>query len=84
MPPARSRYGGHADWYDSWNKPNAERNATGPPLLLGPGDGFCLDVGCGSGCCFAVLPGPGRTVVGLDRAARACTGTQAQGRRIGG
>jgi len=27
MPLTRSRYDGHAEWYDAWNKPRAERNA---------------------------------------------------------
>ena len=69
MPLARARYDGHAEWSDGWNKPHAERN--GPDLLelLGPGDGLCLDLGCGSGLYFDVLAATGRTVVGLDRSA---------------
>jgi SAM-dependent methyltransferase len=62
----RSRYDGHADWYDSWNKPNAERNAPEVLELLGRGDGLCLDLGCGGGLYFDVLASSGRTVVGLD------------------
>jgi SAM-dependent methyltransferase len=69
MPLTRSRYDGHAEWYDSWNKPNAERNASEVRALLGPGDGRCLDLGCGSGLYFDVLADTGRTVVGLDRSA---------------
>jgi SAM-dependent methyltransferase len=61
-----SRYDGHADWYEEWNKPNAERNAAEIRELLGPGDGRCLDLGCGGGLYFAVLASTGRTVVGLD------------------
>ena len=63
----RSRYDGHADWYDDWNKPNAERNAPDIARLLGDGDGLCLDLGCGGGLYFDVLASTGRTVVGLDR-----------------
>lgn len=63
----RPRYDGHADWYDSWNKPNAERNAPEIVELLGDGDGLCLDLGCGGGLYFDVLASTGRTVVGLDR-----------------
>jgi len=37
--------------------------------LLGPGDGLCLDLGCGGGHYFDVLAATGRTVVGLDRSA---------------
>lgn len=69
MPLTRSRYDGHAGWYDSWNKPNAERNASDVLELLGPGDGLCLDIGCGSGLYFDALAAAGRTVVGLDRSA---------------
>ena len=69
MPLTRSRYDGHADWYDDWNKPNAERNSSEVLKLLGPGDGLCLDLGCGSGLYFDVLASSGRTVVGLDRSA---------------
>jgi ubiquinone/menaquinone biosynthesis C-methylase UbiE len=69
MPLTRSRYDGHAEWYDSWNKPNAERNASDVLDLLGSGDGLCLDLGCGSGLYFDVLTATGRTVVGLDGSA---------------
>src|ERR1044071_2230269 len=66
---ARARYDGHADWYDSWNKPNAERNAPDLLELLGQGEGPCLDLGCGSGHYFGVIASTGRTVVGLDYSA---------------
>jgi ubiquinone/menaquinone biosynthesis C-methylase UbiE len=69
MPLASSRYDGLADWYDGWNEPNAARNAAEVADLLGPGDGLCLDLGCGTGQYFGTLAGTGRTVVGLDRSA---------------
>jgi hypothetical protein len=69
MPLTRARYDGHASWYDSWNKPHAERNAPDVLELLGPGDGLCLDIGCGGGLYFGTLAAAGRTVVGLDRSA---------------
>ena len=69
MPLTRSRYDGHAEWYDEWNQPKAERNAPDVRELLGPGDGLCLDLGCGGGLYFDVLAATGRTVVGLDRSA---------------
>jgi SAM-dependent methyltransferase len=65
----RPRYDGHADWYDDWNKPNAERNAPEIAQLLGHGEGLCLDLGCGGGLYFDILASTGRTVVGLDRSA---------------
>ena len=69
MPSTRSRYDGHAEWYDGWNRPHAERNALEVRELLGRGDGLCLDLGCGSGLYFDALAATGRTVVGLDRSA---------------
>lgn len=69
MPPSTARYDGHADWYDAWNRPHAERNAPDVQELLGRGDGLCLDLGCGSGLYFDILNGTGRTVVGVDRSA---------------
>jgi len=69
VPLTRSRYDGHADWYEAWNKPNAERNAPDVLDLVGYGEGLCLDLGCGSGHYFDVLASSGRTVVGLDGSA---------------
>jgi ubiquinone/menaquinone biosynthesis C-methylase UbiE len=63
------RYDGKADWYDAWNKPNAEQSAPEIGELLGPGDGLCLDLGCGSGHYFDVIAATGRTVIGLDYSA---------------
>ena len=69
MPVTRSRYDGYAEWYDNWNKPHIERNASEVADLLGSGTGLCLDMGCGGGLYFGVLAATGRTVVGLDRSA---------------
>jgi len=67
--PLRARYDGYADWYEGWNKPHAERNAAEVRELLGPGQGLCLDLGCGAGHYFDVIAATGRTVVGLDYSA---------------
>jgi ubiquinone/menaquinone biosynthesis C-methylase UbiE len=69
MPLTRSRYDGYADWYDQWNQPHVEGNAPHVLDLLGPGEGLCLDLGCGSGHYLDVLASTGRTVIGLDRSA---------------
>lgn len=82
MPLARSRYDGHAEWYDSWNKPNAERNASNVLDLLGTGDGLCLDLGCGGGHYFGVIAATGRTVVGLDRSTDQLHIAQGRSRQI--
>jgi ubiquinone/menaquinone biosynthesis C-methylase UbiE len=64
-----ARYDGHSDWYEDWNRPGAERTAERVLKLLGPGDGLCLDLGCGTGHYLEALSGSGRMVVGLDRSA---------------
>jgi ubiquinone/menaquinone biosynthesis C-methylase UbiE len=78
----KARYDGHADWYDNWNKPNVERNAPQIGELLGPGDGMCLDLGCGSGQYFDVIAANGRTVVGLDYSADQLRVARSRSRRI--
>jgi SAM-dependent methyltransferase len=82
MPLTRSRYDEHAEWYDGWNQPHAERNAPDVLDLLGPGTGLCLDLGCGCGHYFDALASTGRTVIGLDRSAGQLRMARSRGRRI--
>jgi SAM-dependent methyltransferase len=67
MPSAR--YDGHATWYDEWRATGAEGNGREIADLLGPGEGPCLDLGCGTGLLLEALAATGRTVIGLDRSA---------------
>lgn len=69
MTPAKARYDGHADWYDDFFGWRAAEN--GPELteLLGRGEGYCLDLGCGTGLYIDAISATGRTVVGIDRSA---------------
>ena len=64
-----ARYDGHTDWYENWNRPHAERYMPQVQELFGPGEGLCLDLGCGSGHYLGALAASGRTVVGLDYSA---------------
>jgi ubiquinone/menaquinone biosynthesis C-methylase UbiE len=64
-----ARYDGYADWYDGWRRDAAQANGRVIAELLGPGEGPCLDLGCGTGLLFGALAGTGRTVVGLDYSA---------------
>jgi len=80
--PLRARYDGYADWYEGWNKPHAEHNASEVQDLLGPGDGLCLDLGCGAGHYFDVIAATGRTVVGLDYSADQLRFARNRSRRI--
>jgi SAM-dependent methyltransferase len=63
------RYDGHAQWYDEWRAAHVGGNAAEISGLLGPGDGLCLDLGCGTGLLFPALASTGRTVVGMDMSA---------------
>jgi len=78
MPATKSRYDGHAEWYDCWNQPNSTRNVPeildllsdpgpGPARRPAPSPGLCLDLGCGTGLYFDALASTGAAVVGLDR-----------------
>jgi len=82
MPRTQSRYDGHAEWYDAWNKPHADQNAPDPRALLGPGEGPCLDLGCGSGHYFDAIAATGRIPVGLDRSAGQLRIAASRSRRI--
>jgi SAM-dependent methyltransferase len=77
-----ARYDGHADWYDDWRKPSVESNALDVTGLLGPGEGLCLDLGCGTGLFFDALAATGRTVVVLDRSADQLRVARARSRAI--
>jgi SAM-dependent methyltransferase len=62
-----TRYDEIAAWYDSTFRPSltaAEVDAL--ERLLGPGEGRCLDLGCGTGVAEPVLSGLGWSVVGVD------------------
>jgi SAM-dependent methyltransferase len=63
----KARYDGHADWYEAWNQPHVAGTGADVASLLGPGDGPCLDLGCGGGAYLDALAATGRSVVGLDR-----------------
>jgi SAM-dependent methyltransferase len=65
-----SRYDAIAEWYDEvssrWAGPEPDSSASWLTRLLGPGEGWCLDLACGGGRHAAAIEATGRTVVGLD------------------
>ncbi len=66
---SKPRYDGHADWYDGFFSQFAAANAAELTDLLGPGSGYCLDLGCGTGLYLSAIAATGRTVVGIDASA---------------
>lgn len=77
-----ARYDGHADWYDEWRAAHVDVNAAEIAQLLGPGDGLCLDLGCGTGLLFDALAATGRQVIGLDRSADQLRHARRRSRRV--
>jgi len=67
------RYDGIADWYDEYisthARPLTELAIATLGDLLGPGQGRCLDLGCGGGVAISAIAGLGWSVVGLDESA---------------
>lgn len=64
-----ARYDGFADWYDEWRQPSIDEQAAEITALLGPGEGRCLDLGCGTGLLLDALASTGRAPVGMDYSA---------------
>jgi len=60
------RYDGQADWYDAYNAPGAAALHPCLQRLLGPGQGLCLDLGCGTGHYLQAIRAAGWTPVGVD------------------
>ncbi|MFI6478904.1 class I SAM-dependent methyltransferase [Nonomuraea sp. NPDC050663] len=65
----KARYDGLADWYDTWNSSFYRMNYAPLAEILGPGEGLCLDLGCGTGQYFEVIRDTERIPLGLDRSA---------------
>jgi len=68
-----SRYDAIAEWYDQvstgWAGPEPDSSASWLTRLLGPGEGWCLDLACGGGRLAAAIERTGRTVVGVELSA---------------
>lgn len=77
---SKARYDGISGWYDEHAGPSAESSSAELLSLLGPGDGLCLDLCCGTGLYFDAIRASGRSVVGVDRSADQLT---IAGRRAG-
>jgi SAM-dependent methyltransferase len=67
------QYDGIADWYDQYistdARPLTELALATLGELLGPGQGRCLDLGCGGGVAISAIASLGWSVVGVDESA---------------
>jgi SAM-dependent methyltransferase len=61
-----ARYDGLAAWYEEVARPSVDFSRRDLVDLLGPGEGLCLDLGCGTGLYCEIIESTGRTVVGVD------------------
>ena len=61
-----ARYDGLAEWYEQFRPALPEHELDVLQRLLGPGDGRCLDLGCGTGVPSAAVAELGWSVVGVD------------------
>src|SRR5215475_9671420 len=76
---AEARYDGLADWYEGFRPALSAEELDVLARLLGPGDGRCLDVGCGTGLAAAAVEELGWSVVGVDISADVLAGARARG-----
>jgi len=76
---AEARYDGLAEWYEGFRPALSAEELDVLMRLLGPGDGRCLDVGCGTGLAAAAVEELGWSVVGVDISADVLAGARARG-----
>jgi SAM-dependent methyltransferase len=61
-----SRYDGLAEWYQEFRPGLSEEEVSALERLLGPGNGRCLDLACGTGLPTEAVAALGWSVVGVD------------------
>jgi SAM-dependent methyltransferase len=61
-----ARYDPHVDWYEEFRPSLNEDEVDVLRRFLGPGQGRCLDLGCGTGTAIPELTRLGWTVTGVD------------------
>ncbi len=61
-----ARYDTHVEWYQDFRPSLGEDEKAALRRMLGPGQGRCLDIGCGTGVAIPELTRLGWSVVGVD------------------
>jgi SAM-dependent methyltransferase len=63
---ATARYDGLAEWYQEFRPRLSDAETDALRRLAGPGQGRCIEVGCGTGLVAAFLSDLGWSTVGVD------------------
>jgi SAM-dependent methyltransferase len=63
---SEARYDGLAEWYRGFRPVLAREEVEVLRSMLGPGDGSCLDLGCGTGVATKAIEDLGWSAVGVD------------------
>jgi SAM-dependent methyltransferase len=77
-----ARYDGLADWYQEFRPALSEEELSALARLLGPGNGRCLDLACGTGLPTEAVAGLGWSVVGVDVSADLLEVARARGLEV--
>jgi len=77
-----ARYDGLAAWYEEFRPALSEEERAALARLLGPGDGRCLDLACGTGLPTEAVAGLGWSVVGVDVSADLLEVARARGLEV--
>jgi SAM-dependent methyltransferase len=74
-----ARYDSIAEWYEEFRPALRAEELDALQRLLGPGEGRCLDLGCGTGLAAAAVAELGWSVVGVDISVNLLDSARARG-----
>lgn len=80
--PTSARYDSVVEWYEDFRPSLNDVELDVLRRLLGPGEGRCLDLGCGTGVALAELMRLGWTAVGVDISERMLRRARAHGAEL--
>jgi SAM-dependent methyltransferase len=80
--PTGTRYDSVVEWYEDFRPSLNDHELDVLRRFLGPGEGRCLDLGCGTGVAFPELTRLGWTVVGVDASEAMLSRARAHGAEV--